>query len=54
MTRTTPRRRTILQCSQILFTLDRTFMVPSVSVVPCAKEPRKIAALRPKLNDRST
>jgi len=33
ITRTTPRRRTILQCSQILFTLLRTFMVDS----PCRR-----------------
>jgi hypothetical protein len=26
ITLTTPRRRTILQCSQIRFTLERTFM----------------------------
>jgi hypothetical protein len=30
ITLTTPRRRTILQCSQIRFTLERTFMTKSV------------------------
>ena len=33
ITRTTPRRLMILQCSQIRFTLERTFMTQSVLLI---------------------
>ena len=43
MTRTTPRRRMILQFSQIRLTEDRTFMFSSA---PGAKDPAVLAAPR--------